>query len=98
MLRFTLLAALPLLMLLAGPVLADDVHSGKVISVGESAITIQDMDGENETFTVADDCKITHGGKPATLKDIDNGDFAKIKVQQVKGKLVAVAIDAKCEK
>ena len=30
-------------------------------------------DGLMETFTLADDCKITHGGKSATLKDIDNG-------------------------
>jgi hypothetical protein len=59
---------------------------------------IQDKDGQSETFAVADDAKITHGGKPAMLSDIDNGDMARVTVRQVKGKLVAVAIDAKCEK
>ena len=98
MFRILWMAALPLAVLafLAGPVVADDVHEGKVISVAAHAITIQDKDGDNESFTVADDATITHGGKPAKLSDIDNGDKARVTVRLVKGKLVAVAIDAKC--
>lgn len=75
---------------------AADVHQGNVMSVGENAITIQDQDGVMETFTLAEDCQITHGGKPATLRDIDNGDVARVTVANVKGKLVATAIDARC--
>src|SRR5262245_46907481 len=97
MFRIVLLASLPLvvLSLLAGPTLADDIHQGKVISVGDKSITIQDKDGDNETFTVADDCQITHDGKPAMLKDLDDGDMAKVTVKTIKGKLLATVIEAK---
>ena len=93
---FTIAWAMPLLILSLIVAPANDVHQGNVIAVGENTITIQDMDGVTEKFTVADDCKITHGGKPATLKDLDNGDTAKITVATVKGKLVATVIEAKC--
>jgi hypothetical protein len=99
MFRIFWMAALPLAVLafLAGPVLADEVHEGKVISVAAHSITIQDKDGDNETFVVSDDATITHGGKPAKLSDIDNGDMAAVTVRLVKGKQVAVVIDAKCQ-
>jgi hypothetical protein len=84
--------------LLTLPALADEVHEGKVVAVGEKSITIQDKEGENETFAVDEDCKITHDGKPATLKEIDDGDMAKVTVKVVKGKPVAVAIEAKSRK
>ncbi len=90
------LASLPLLFLSLFADPANEVHQGNVIAVGENTITIQDMDGVNEMFTVAEDCKITHSGKPATLKDLDNGDVAKVTVATVKGKLVATNIEAKC--
>lgn len=92
----TALAAVPLLVLslIAAP--ANDVHQGNVIAVGENSITIQDMDGVTEMFTVTEDCKITHSGKPATLKEIDNGDVAAVTVKRVNGKLVATAIAARC--
>ena len=75
---------------------AADVHQGNVLMVGENSITIQDKDGVTETFVLAEDCKIMHSGKPATLKEIDNGDVARVTVATVKGKLIATAIDAKC--
>ena len=98
MFRTTLLAALPLVVLscVVAPALANDVHEGKVVSVGTNSITIQDKDGNHETFTLAEDCQITHGGKPATLKDIDDGDIAKVTVKTVKGKLLATVIEAMC--
>lgn len=91
-----LLAALPLLFLFLTVAHANDVHQGNVIAVGENTITIQDMDGVIETFTVGEDCKITHDGKPATLKELDDGDVAKVTVTTVKAKLVATVIEAKC--
>jgi hypothetical protein len=92
----TAVAALPLLILSLIVAPAGDVHQGNVFAVGENSITIQDVDGVTEMFTLAEDCQITHSGKPATLKDIDNGDVAKVTVTTVKGKLVATVIEAKC--
>jgi hypothetical protein len=45
---------------------------------------------------VVEDCQITHGGKPAALKDIDDGDVAKVTVVTVNGKPVAKIIEARC--
>lgn len=84
------------LALLGSPLLlAAEVHSGKVISVGKSSITVRDdRDGENDVIQVTGDTKITRNGKPAKLTDIAVGDKCKVEATDVQGKLQAKSIEA----
>jgi hypothetical protein len=75
---------------------ADEVHEGKVLSVGTNSITVNDeKDGDNDTFAVTSDTKITMNGKSAKLNEIQAGDRAKITVTQKGDKLVAKEIAAR---
>lgn len=74
----------------------DEVHEGKVLSVGTSSITVNDeKDGDNDTFTVTSDTKITINGKPAKLSELHAGDRAKVTATQKGDKLVAKEIAAR---
>jgi len=76
---------------------ADEIHEGKVVAVGEMTITILDRrDGDNDTFVVTAQTKITKNGKSAKLTDIQAGDMAKVTASALEmgGKLVAKEISA----
>jgi hypothetical protein len=74
----------------------DEVHEGKVLSVGTSSITVSDeKDGDNDTFTVDSNTKITMNGKPAKLTDLHAGDRAKVTAIQKGDKLFAKEIAAR---
>ena len=90
-------AAFVAAIILSAVALADDeVHEGKVLSVGASSITVNDeKDGDNDTFAVTSDTKITMNGKPAKLNEIQAGDRAKITAMQKGDKLVAKEIAAR---
>jgi hypothetical protein len=75
--------------------LAAEIHSGKVLSIGKSSLTIRDdRDGEDELIQVTAETKITRNGKPAKLSDIGIGDKAKVDAKEAEGKLTAKSIEA----
>ena len=76
---------------------ADEIHEGKVIAVGENTITVLDRrDGDNDTFIVTVETKITKNRKSAKLSEIQPGDMAKVTASALSmdGKLVAKEISA----
>jgi hypothetical protein len=74
---------------------ADEVHEGKVVSVGEGRITVFDKrDSENDTFVVNAQTRILRNGKPAKLSDVQPGDMAKVTVVAEGDKLIAKEITA----
>jgi len=91
------LVALVAVVLISRVVLADDeTHEGKVLSVGTSSITVSDeKDGDNDTFTVDSNTKISMNGKPAKLTDLHAGDRAKVTATQKGDKLIAKEIAAR---
>lgn len=87
--------ALLAVVITASPLLAREVHSGRLISVGKSSVTIRDdRDGENDKIEVTAETKITRNGKPAKLSDLGVGDKTKVEASEVNGKLTAKSIDA----
>jgi hypothetical protein len=73
----------------------DEVHEGKVVSVSDGKITVLDKrDGENDTFVVTTETKISRNGKPAKLSDVQAGDMAKIIATSQGEKLIAKQIVA----
>ena len=74
--------------------LAAEIHSGKVLSVGKSSLTIRDdKDGDDDNIQVTAETKITRNGKPAKLSDIGIGDKAKVDATEAGGKLTAKSIE-----
>ena len=75
---------------------ADEVHEGKVMSVGDGTITVLDRrDDDLDTFTVTAETKITKNGKPARLSEIQAGDSATVTATATGGgKLIAKEIIA----
>ena len=74
----------------------DEVHEGKVLSVSTSSLTVDDVkDGDNDTFEVTAETKITLNGKPAKLTEILAGDRAKVTAITKGNKLVAKEIAAR---
>ena len=93
----TMAVAALLAMAVASPVVraADELHEGQIISVGEAKLTLLDKrDGDNDTFTVTAETKITRNGKPAKLSDVQLGDQAKVTATSRGGMLVAKVIVA----
>jgi hypothetical protein len=77
------------------PLLALEVHAGKVIAVQQKSITIRDdRDNDDDKIMVTAETKITRNGKPAKLSDIGIGDKATIDATEVDGKFVAKSVDA----
>lgn len=77
------------------PLIAREIHEGKVLAVGNSSITIRDKrDMDDDRILVTAETKITRNGKPAKLSDIGLGDKAKIDASEVDGKLTAKTIEA----
>ncbi len=78
--------------------LADEVHEGKVLSAGDDKLTILDSDGENETFAVTAETKITLDGKPVQLNDLQSGFPVKVKAVRKGDKYSATSIEARTSK
>jgi hypothetical protein len=77
------------------PLLAAEIHKGKVLAVNARSITIRDDgDMDDDRILVTAETKITRNGKPAKLADIGIGDMAKVDATEVDGKLTAKSIDA----
>lgn len=75
---------------------ADEIHEGKVLSVGTSSITVNDIkDGDNDMFEVTSETKITLNGRPAKLTEVQAGDRAKVTATAKGDKLVAKEIAAR---
>lgn len=88
---FSLIAVLAL----ACPVLAWDLHTGQILAVGKSSITVRDSrDNEDEAIAVTAETKITRNGKPAKLSDLAIGDKAEVDATELDGKLTAKSIKA----
>ncbi|MBA4018180.1 MAG: hypothetical protein C0483_13490 [Pirellula sp.] len=77
---------------LASP--TDDVYQGRVSAVSKSSVAIVDKQGENVTFLIGAECKITRDGKPSEAMMLGTGDRVQITAKEDAGKLVAVAISA----
>ena len=90
----TLIAAVLISAVLPSEVRADVIHEGKVSSAGQGQIAIIAKNGDNKSFGVAEDAKITLNGKPAKLNDIEVGDVVTLTIKERGGKQVAVVIDA----
>lgn len=91
--RFVL--GLGLALLFAAPLLAREVHEGRILAVGKSSITVRDQrDQEDDKIEVTAETKITRNGKPAKVSDLAIGDKAKVEVTEVDGKLIAKSIQA----
>ena len=74
---------------------AREVHTGRIITVGASSITVRDdRDQENGKIEVTAETKILRNGKPAKLADLAAGDKAKVDATEVGGKLTAKSIEA----
>lgn len=74
----------------------DEIHEGKVLSVSTSSITVNDIkDGDNDTFEVTAETKITLNGKPAKLTEIQAGDRAKVTATMKGDKFTAKEIAAR---
>jgi hypothetical protein len=77
------------------PLLAMEIHSGKVLAVGKDYVTVRDkMDMDDDRIFVTAETKITRNGKAARLSDIGIGDLARVDAKEADGKLIAVTIDA----
>lgn len=81
--------------LIAMPVLADNVYTGRVMSAGNGQIMIMEPNGEMRMFSVGPEARIRHDGKAAVLDDIDNGDVANVTVKSSGGKSIVIAIEAR---
>jgi hypothetical protein len=77
------------------PVLADDSHEGRVSSAGMGKLMIMNRNGETETFTVPDSCKISRNGKEAKLDELAIGDAVKVEANRNGENLVAKSIEAR---
>jgi hypothetical protein len=74
---------------------AEEIHEGKVLSVGEGKITVFDKrDSDNDTFVVNAQTRIIRNGKPAKLSDVQPGDKAKVTAVAEGDKLIAKEIVA----
>jgi hypothetical protein len=74
---------------------AAEIHSGRVLAVGATSITIRDeRDMEDEKILVTAETKITRNGKPAKVSDLGIGDKAKVDANEAGGKLTAKSIEA----
>jgi hypothetical protein len=71
----------------------EDTHEGKIVSAGNSKLTMTDKDGKEMSHTVAADAIITCDGKDCKLDDLKAG--FQVKVTTKKGeKNVATKIEA----
>lgn len=71
----------------------EEIHEGKIMTVGSDTITILDnRDGDNDTFQVTAKTKIVRNGKPAKLQDLAPGDKARVVAQQEGTNLIAKEI------
>jgi hypothetical protein len=96
--KFLIVFVITLGMTILNPIAlaADEVHEGKVLSVGTNSITVtDDKDGDNDTFTIDSSTKITMNGKPARLTDLHAGDRAKVTATPKGDKLLAKEITAR---
>ncbi len=92
--RFWLLSVLAVFVLTAAS-FALELHSGRIIAVGTSSITLDDKrDKENDKIEVTAETKIMRNGKSAKLSDLAVGDKAKVDATEVGTKLVAKSIEA----
>ncbi len=73
----------------------DSSYSGKVTTISATQVTMLDAQGENRSFEVSSDAKITLNGKPAKLTDIEVGDQIKVTTRVKDGKPLAIVIEAK---
>lgn len=90
---FSLVAVITLIVV--PQLLAAEVHSGKVISVGKSSLTVRDdRDGDDDVIQVTAETKITRNGKAAKLPEIAVGDKCKVDATEVQGKLQAKSLEA----
>lgn len=72
----------------------DDVYQGRIAAVSKGAVSIVDKQGENVTFLIGSDCKITRDGKPSEALMLGMGDRVQITAKEETGKLTASAISA----
>ena len=61
------------------PVPATDSYQGKIAAISKTSVALIDQQGENRTFMLTAESKITINGKPASWQDVGNGSMAKIK-------------------
>jgi len=61
------------------PAPATDAYQGKILAITKASVSLIDRQGENKTFLLSAESKITINGKPASWQDIGVGNMAKIK-------------------
>ncbi|MGC3969849.1 MAG: hypothetical protein QM775_21715 [Pirellulales bacterium] len=88
------LAASGALRINAGLAPTDDAFEGRITAASKSAVSIVDKQGENVTFLIGVDCKITRDGKPTEAMMLGVGDRVTVVGRDESGKFVAVKIDA----
>jgi len=81
---------------MSAPVLAADMHQGKVVKAGDGKLTMTDTAGKNEhTHEVAPTAAVTCEGKTCGLVDVKAGDMVTVTTATQEGKTVATKIEAK---
>ncbi|MBI3468459.1 MAG: hypothetical protein HY000_36115 [Planctomycetes bacterium] len=78
----------------AAPVLAVQVHEGKVVSAGNGKLTMTEGKSQH-TYAVSSDAKITKDGKTAKLQDLKKGASVKVTTTLKAKKTVASRIEAR---
>jgi hypothetical protein len=61
------------------PSSTNDVYQGKIAAISKASISLVDRGGENKSFLLSEESKITINGKPASWQDVGVGNMAKIK-------------------
>jgi hypothetical protein len=56
-----------------------DSYQGKIAAISKASVSLMDRQGENKTFQLTAESKITINGRPASWQDIGVGNMAKIK-------------------
>jgi hypothetical protein len=70
-----------------------DMYQGKIAAINKMSVALIDQQGENKTFLLSAESKITINGKPATWQDVGVGNMAKIKASGDLTAPVAVTVE-----
>jgi hypothetical protein len=77
------------------PAPATDSYHGKIAAISKASVALIDRQGENKTFMLTAETKITINGKPASWQDVGNGSMAKIKASGDLSAPVAMTIEVR---
>jgi hypothetical protein len=77
------------------PAPTTDSYQGKIAAINKSSVSLIAMTGENKTFMLTAESRITINGKPASWQDIGVGNLAKIKATGDLSAPVAMSVEVR---